>query len=105
MQLALPTGSTGVVLNQNFTTVQIVDEDRECPCRFEVLCVHLPLCVFPSSPGVSIRWENTAYTISEDSGTVQFILLKEGSTDSNVSVEVMTVASSATGEQIIPTVY
>ena len=48
---------------------------------------------------MSIQWEDTAYTVSEDSGTVHLVLLKEGSTDRNISVEVKTVASSATGEQ------
>ena len=37
VQLSLPSGSTGVVLDQDSTTVQIVDEDRECP---GVLNVH-----------------------------------------------------------------
>ena len=59
------------------------------------MCV---LCVLAYSPGVNIQWEATTYTVSEDSETVQLVLLKEGSTDSNVSVAVMTVASSATGE-------
>ena len=31
VQLSLPSGSTGVVLDQDTATVQIVDEDRECP--------------------------------------------------------------------------
>ena len=31
VQLSLPSGSTGVVLDQSSATVQIVDEDRECP--------------------------------------------------------------------------
>ena len=31
VQLSLPSGSTGVVLDQDSATVQIVDEDRECP--------------------------------------------------------------------------
>ena len=66
-------------------------------CSSGVLSVHLPLCVCPSSPGVSIQWEATAYTVSEDSGTVQLMLLKEGSAGSNISVEVATVAGSATG--------
>ena len=30
VQLSLPSGSTGVVLDQDSATVQIVDEDREC---------------------------------------------------------------------------
>ena len=30
VQLSLPSGSTGVVLDQVSATVQIVDEDREC---------------------------------------------------------------------------
>ena len=53
--------------------------------------------VCSSSPGVSVQWQVNSYTVSEDSGTVQLVLLKEGPTVSNVSVEVMTVASSATG--------
>ena len=51
----------------------------------------------PTSPGVSIQWEATAYTVSEDSGIIQLVLLKEGATVNNVSVEVVTVAGSATG--------
>ena len=47
---------------------------------------------------MSIQWEDTAYTVSEDSGSVQLVLLMQGSTDTNVSVDVMTVASSATGK-------
>ena len=31
VQLSLPSNSTGVVLDQDSATVQIVDEDRECP--------------------------------------------------------------------------
>ena len=31
VQLSLPSGSTGVVLDQDSATVQIVDEDSECP--------------------------------------------------------------------------
>ena len=31
MQLSLPSGSTGVVLDQDLATIQIVDEDREYP--------------------------------------------------------------------------
>ena len=31
VQLSLPSGSTGVALDQSSATVQIVDEDRECP--------------------------------------------------------------------------
>ena len=31
VQLSLPSGSTGVVLDQDSATVQIVDEDRESP--------------------------------------------------------------------------
>ena len=30
VQLSLPSGSTGVVLDQDSATVHIVDEDREC---------------------------------------------------------------------------
>ena len=62
-----------------------------------MLSVNFPLCVCSFPPGVSIHWEATAYTFNEDSATVQLVLLKVGSTDSNVTVEVMTVASSATG--------
>ena len=46
---------------------------------------------------MSIQWEATAYTVSEDSGIIQLVLLKEGATVNNVSVEVVTVAGSATG--------
>ena len=52
-----------------------------------------------SYPGVSIQWEASAYTASEGSGTVQLLLLKVGSTDRDVSVEVMTVAGSAVGTE------
>ena len=52
----------------------------------------------PSSLGVNIQWDSTAYTVSEDSEIVQLVLLKEGFTVSNVSVEVMTAAGSAIGE-------
>lgn len=52
----------------------------------------------PSSPGVLIQWETTAYTVSEDVGAVQLMLLKVGSTVSNVSVQVMTVTVNATGK-------
>ena len=47
---------------------------------------------------MSIQWEDTTYTVSEDSGSVQLVLLMQGSTDTNVSVNVTTVASSATGK-------
>ena len=56
------------------------------------------MCVCPSSLGVSIQWEANAYTVSEDSGTVHLVLLKEGSTEINASVEVVTVAGNASGE-------
>ena len=46
---------------------------------------------------MNVQWQVSSYTVSEDSGTVQLVLLKEGPTVSNVSVEVMTIASSATG--------
>ena len=62
-----------------------------------VCTVHLPLCFCPISLGVTVQWGATAYTYSEDCGTVQLVLLKEGSTVSNVSVEVVTVAGNATG--------
>ena len=52
----------------------------------------------PSSSGVRIQWQTTAYTVSEESGTVQLVLLKEGPTVSNVSVEVMTIVGTAVGE-------
>ena len=45
-----------------------------------------------------IEWETTTYTTSEDSGTVQLVLLKEGTTVRNVTVEVMAMDSSAVGE-------
>ena len=46
LQLSLPNGSTGVVLDQDSTTVHIIDEDRECPgdvfvvSTFHSLCAH-----------------------------------------------------------------
>ena len=46
VQLSLPSGSTGVVLDQDSATVQIADEDRECSgvgCRVSTHTVHLPL--------------------------------------------------------------
>ena len=46
---------------------------------------------------MTIQWEATAYTYSEDSETLHLLLLKEGFTVSNVSVEVTAVAGSATG--------
>ena len=55
------------------------------------------MCVCPFFPGVKVQWEDIAYTVSEHSGTVQLVLLKVGSTVSNVSVEVMTVVGNATG--------
>ena len=61
------------------------------------MCTSHCVCV-PSSPGVSIQWEATAYTASEGSGAVQLVLLREGSADGNVSVQVTTVAGSATGK-------
>ena len=61
----------------------------ECP---------LTLCIYPYNSGISIQWEASAYTVSESNETVQLMLLKVGSTVSNVSVQVMTVAGSATGE-------
>jgi len=53
--------------------------------------------VCPVFPGVKVQWEATAYTYSENIGTVQLILHKVGFTVSNVSVEVMTVVGNATG--------
>ena len=47
--------------------------------------------------GLRVEWETTSYTQSEGIGTVELVLLKEGFASSNVSVEVMTVAGSATG--------
>ena len=54
------------------------------------------VCLF--FPGVSIQWNSTAYTVSEDSGTAQLVLIKEGTTEINASVEVIAVAGNATGE-------
>ena len=47
--------------------------------------------------GVRIQWEATSYTYSENIGTVQLVLLKEGSAVSDVLVEVTTVVGSASG--------
>ena len=55
------------------------------------------MCVCPTFPGVKVQWEATAYTYSENIGTVQLVLHKVGFTVSNVSVEVMTVVGNATG--------
>ena len=44
-----------------------------------------------------VQWEATSYTYSEDSETVQLVMLKEGFTVSNVSVKVTTLANTATG--------
>ena len=45
VQLSLPSGSAGVVLDQDTATVQIVDEDREC---VSVECaVSMSQCVCP----------------------------------------------------------
>ena len=49
-----------------------------------------------------IQWEKTAYTVSENNGTVELGLIKIGSTVTNVSVQVMTVAVSAMGEHVRP---
>ena len=38
------------------------------------------------------------HTVSEDGGTVQLVLLKEGSTFSNVSIYLRAVSGSATGD-------
>ena len=46
---------------------------------------------------MNVQWEATAYTYSENIGTVQLVLHKVGCTVSNVSVEVMTVVGNATG--------
>ena len=51
-----------------------------------------------SFPGVRVRWGVTTHTVSEDSGTVHLVLLKEGFTVSNVSVKIITVACSAIGK-------
>ena len=60
---------------------------------------HQPLFVFafPIHAGVRIQWETTLHTVSEDSGIVQLVLLKVGETTFSASVEIMTVAISATG--------
>ena len=55
------------------------------------------MCV-PTLLGVSIQWEMTAYTVTENSGTVQLVLIKEGSTDINASVAIMTVEGDGAGE-------
>ena len=55
------------------------------------------MCV-PSSPGVSIQWEATAYTASEGSGAVQLVLLREGETTSDITVTVTTMAATATSK-------
>ena len=49
-----------------------------------------------------IQWEKTAYTVSENNRTVELRLIKVGSTVTNVSVQVMTVAVNATGEHVRP---
>ena len=44
-----------------------------------------------------IQWETTVYTVSEDSGTVQLVLLKKGLSSYNLTVSVTTQDSSAKG--------
>ena len=65
------------------------------------MCTSHCVCV-PSSPGVSIQWEATAYTASEGSGAVQLVLLREGNTTFGAAVEITTVAITATGRQRQP---
>ena len=50
-----------------------------------------------ASPGVRIQWEIIVHTVNEDSGIVQLVLLKVGETTFSASVEITTVAISATG--------
>ena len=45
VQLSLPSGSTGVVLDQDSATVEIVDEDSEYVCRCGVLSVSTYHCI------------------------------------------------------------
>ena len=68
----------------------------------QVWGVECPLtqCVCLISPGVSIQWQTTTYTVSEDSGTVQLVLIKADATVSNVSVKIATIASSAIGKSV-----
>ena len=56
------------------------------------------MCVCPSSLGVNIQWENTAYAVSEDSGTAELVLLKEGETTFNASVTVTTMTATASSK-------
>ena len=57
----------------------------------------------PFSPGVSIQWEDTAYTVNEDSAVVELVLLKEGETTFDASVTVMTVTATASSKYVICT--
>ena len=57
----------------------------------------------PPSLGVNIHWEATAYTVNEDSGMVQLVLLKEGETTFDASVTVMTMTATASSKYIIHT--
>lgn len=61
------------------------------------------MCLLSSE--VTIQWENTTYTVSEDSGTVELVLLKVGETTFSASVEITTIAVSATGRYINTYVY
>ena len=65
-----------------------------------VLRINLLMCVCPSSLGVSIQWESTAYRASEDSGTAELVLLKEGETTFNASVTVTTMTATASSKYI-----
>ena len=43
VQLSLPSGSTGVVLDEDSATVQIVDEDRKCAAvDSHSICLYAP---------------------------------------------------------------
>ena len=51
----------------------------------------------PFSPGVSIQWEATAYTVSEGIEVVELVLLKVGLSSYNLPVILTTQDSSARG--------
>ena len=95
VQLSLPSGSRGVVLDRHLATVWVVDEDREY-LKMKCSWCTSP-CVCSLIPGVSIQWEATAYTVSEDSRILQLVLLKVGGTTFDAAVEITTVAINATG--------
>ena len=97
VQLSLPSGSRGVVLDRHLATVWVVDEDREFPRITFYGCTSSYMC--SSFPGVRIQWEATAYTVSEGSEVFQLVLLKEGETTFDAAVEITTVAINAIGRQ------